>query len=79
MIHLPTEYCIAIVKWCYVIRNHEPNMYPQVLRNRDVTQIGVDFIDCIIFEFLRVICTIKGRVLMHNLLLVINTMVVKTI
>ena len=27
-IQLSTEYCKAIVKWCYVISNHEPTMYP---------------------------------------------------
>ena len=52
---------------------------PYVLRNRDVTEIGVDFIDCIMFAFLVVIYTIKDRVLMLNLLLVINATFVKTI
>ena len=80
-IHLPTESCKAIVKQCYVIRNHDPNMYPTPyeLRNRDITEIGVDVIDCIMFAFLGVTYTIKDTVLMHNLLLVINAMFVKTI
>ena len=41
-----------IVKLCQIIYIHEANMYPShyVLRNRDVTQIGVDFIDCINFH-----------------------------
>ncbi len=50
-----------------------------VPHRHNVTQIGVYFIDGIIFAFLRVIYTIKERVLMQNLLLVINAMFVKTI
>ena len=52
-----------------------------MLRSGEVTKIGVDFIDCIIFAYLRVIqlYIIKDRVLMYNLLLVSNAMFYKTI
>ena len=36
---------------------HVPRL--QVSRNRDETQIGVNFFDCIMLRFLRVIYTIK--------------------
>ena len=44
-----------------------------VLHNRDVTQIEVDFVDCIIGTF-----HIKDRLLMHYLLLIIHATFVKT-
>ena len=53
-----------------------PHPKDLVLRIRDVAQLGVDFINCIIFTFL--INTIKYRVLMHYLELINYAMFVKT-
>ena len=51
---------------------------PQLLRNRHVTLTGVDFINYVIFTFLKVINTIKNRVLIHYLLLIKYAIFVKT-
>ena len=44
-----------------------------------MTQIGVTFIDCTIFTFLRIIYTIYDRLLMHTKLLIIIAMFGKKI
>ncbi len=49
-----------------------------MLLNRNVTQVGVHFINYIIITLLRVINTIKDKVLMQYLLLINYVISVKT-